>query len=283
MEENETEKIVVTVLLAILALSGFIASVFWVYLARKTLQNSKLAAQTHTVISTISHIFTTSILKSICGSTALFCWIWLFYDQKVIGYTVCLAVATLFILLESFLLTLVALNRLNSSRKLFWKWSKYLPWLVVLSAVVLSIASGLLEWFVGEVTGSLLSSSVLIMTFITFISLSIQTHTNIVIRFSKVEQSKSARVLVMSSVAFFLQILPFIVLSFVAYFDAGSRDLYLLIGLLVTHVSAIYNGPLYGLTNQRFKPAYQAAVGEQKCGKQSVTGHTNEAFSDEVL
>ena len=36
----------------------------------------------------------------------------------------------------------------------------------------------------------------------------------------------------MSSVAFFLQILPFIVLSFVAYFDAGSRDLYLLIGLL---------------------------------------------------
>ena len=61
---------------------------------------------------------------------------------------------------------------------------------------------------------------------------SIQTHKNIVNRFSKAEQSKSARVLVMSSVAFFLQILPFIVLSFVAYFDAASRDLYLLIGLL---------------------------------------------------
>ena len=51
----------------------------------------------------------------------------------------------------------------------------------------------------------------------------------------------------------------------------------------VTHVSAIYNGPLYGLTNQRFKPAYQAAVGEKEASKQSVTGHTNEAFSDEVL
>jgi len=263
--------------------SGFIASVFWVYLARKTLQNSKLTAQTHTVISTIGHIFTTSTFKSICGSSALFCWIWLFYDQKVIGYTVCYGVAIFFVLLESFLLTLVALNRLNSSRKLFWKWSKHLPWLVISSAVLLSVGSGLLDWFVGEVTGSLLSSSMLILTFLIFLSLSIQTHKNIVHRFSKAEQSKSARILVMSSVAFFLQILPFIVLSFVAYFAAASRDLYLLIGLLVTHVSAIYNGPLYGLTNQRFKPAYQAAVGERESSKQSVSGHTNEAFSDEVL
>ena len=52
------------------------------YWCAAKIPNKKLTAQTHTVISTIGHIFTTSTLKSICGSTTLFCWIWLFYDQE---------------------------------------------------------------------------------------------------------------------------------------------------------------------------------------------------------
>ena len=94
----------------------------------------------------------------------------------------------------------------------------------------------------------------------------------------------------LSSLAFLLQNAPFIVLSFVAYFNEIKDDMYLLVGIIVTHLSSIYNGFLYGLTNQRFQPSYRATVSchsqqsaVDKRRQVAVVGVPNEAFSDDVL
>lgn len=287
--DDETTQVVLTVTLATLSLAGLVISVFWVYVTKQTLNDERLTNQTYTVIATIGHIFIANLAKSVFSLCAGLCWVWLYLNgERTVGYVVCYWLITLFIVLESLQLTLIAINRLNSSRKLYWKWSRHLPWLVLTLSALLSTASALLEWFVVPSPAALFTSIMVSLTYGAFIYISARTHKNIGNRFGK-GQTKSSTILALSSLAFFLQIAPFIVLSFVAYFNApeGGGDVYLLVGIIVSHLSSIYNGFLYGLTNQRFQPSYQATV---SCNKSTaaatdnnVTGIPNEAFTDDVL
>ena len=111
--ENET-KVVLTVTISLAGLGGLLVSVLWVYVSKQTLNDDRLTNQTYTVISNITHIFIANLAKSICGLTCVLCWIWLFYNSpRAPGFIVCYWLITMFIVLESFQLTLVAVNRLN--------------------------------------------------------------------------------------------------------------------------------------------------------------------------
>lgn len=111
--ENET-KVVLTVTTCLAGFGGLLVSVLWVYVSKQTLNDDRLTNQTYTVISNISHIFIANLAKSICALTCVLCWIWLYYNvPRAPGFIVCYWFITLFIVLESFQLTLVAVNRLN--------------------------------------------------------------------------------------------------------------------------------------------------------------------------
>jgi len=289
--DDETTQVALTVTLATLSLAGLVVSVFWVYVTKLALSDERLTNQTFTVISTIGHIFIANLVKSVFSLTAGLCWIWLYYngEKSQVGYVLCYWLITLFIVLESAQLTLIAINRLNSSRKLYWKWSRHLPWFVLAISALLASASALLEWFITPSPAALFTSTIVFLTYCVFIFISAQTHKNIGNRFGKGQTKRGSTILALSSLAFLLQIAPFIVLSFVAYFNAeeGGGDVYLLVGVIVSHSSSIYNGFLYGLTNQRFQPSYQATVTCKKStaasAENNVTGMTNEAFTDDVL
>lgn len=290
--DDETTRVVLTVTLTTLGLAGLVVSVFWVYVTKQTLNDERLTNQTYTVIATIGHIFIANLAKSVFSLCSGLCWVWLYLNsERTVGYVICYWLITLFIVLESLQLTLIAINRLNSSRKLYWKWSRHLPWLVLTLSALLSTASALLEWFITPTPAALFTSTIMFLTYGAFIFISARTHKNIGNRFGK-GQTKSSAILALSSLAFFLQIAPFIVLSFVAYFNSeGDGDVYLLVGIIVSHLSPVYNGFLYGLTNQRFQPSYQATVLCKKSTAASattqadnnVTGIPNEAFTDDVL
>ena len=92
---------------------------------------------------------------------------WLFHQEKglvlhsrISLYALYLSTSPLFLFDFAILLT--------NKPILLWF---FIELMTLVTAVLLSIGSGLLEWFVGEVTGSLLSSSMLILTFLIFLSL----------------------------------------------------------------------------------------------------------------
>ena len=113
--DDETTQVALTVTLATLSLAGLVVSVFWVYVTKLALSDERLTNQTFTVISTIGHIFIANLAKSVLSLTAGLCWIWLYFngEKSQVGYVLCYWLITLFIVLESAQLTLIAINRLN--------------------------------------------------------------------------------------------------------------------------------------------------------------------------
>lgn len=112
--DDETTQVVLTVTLATLSLAGLVISVFWVYVTKQTLNDERLTNQTYTVIATIGHIFIANLAKSVFSLCAGLCWVWLYLNgERTVGYVVCYWLITLFIVLESLQLTLIAINRLN--------------------------------------------------------------------------------------------------------------------------------------------------------------------------
>lgn len=276
-----TESIAVTVVAGLIGLAGLITSSFWVYVANKTLKNIQ---QGHNTIAILSHLFIIGLTKATIGTGAIATWTWVFYeDRESPWFFVCYAIANLFVTLEPAQLVLISLNRMNSSNHVYSKWSRQSSILALLLSLTVTIVGTILEWLFSKAAGALLISAVLVVLSVTDVAISMKTHKNIRNRFPN-ELAKSSKILVLSATAFILQSLLYIVMAICSAVISSRHDLFILCGIIVGQLSTIYNGFIYGLTNQRIQPNYQDVCGTKRKSKlTAVMGETNAAFSDDVL
>lgn len=154
-------------------------------------------------------------------------------------------------------------------------------------SLITGVCSSLMAWKVPNAM-FILTGVIIICLYIINLILSLVTHKNIVDRFPT-EKATSARRITLALTSQFVLLIPFAITS-ILYLS--SESIYSIpndICLLVTRLSIIINGFVYGHTNRRISPHFYRVFGKtvDKDSPQSKAagpmGQVNTAFSDEVM
>jgi len=280
-DEVRVEKIILTTVFVALGIGGFVLSTLWSYSTHLTLKDAK-TDQTKLIIKNLLYLFIIGILNTVLANGLVFVWVWSFYDFYSTGRTILIGVISTFLIAEPFALSVIAFNRFKSSSQVHNEFNNYSWILICVLSILTGVGTSILEWQIGINSGLMLPASISVIIYILTFFLSIKTHQNIVTRFPK-EKSKSSKILGISSIGYLCFFGPFVTISFFGFFD-NRGDLYFLSSILVTRLSSILNGFIYGWSNRRVQPNFHSLFKKKSSTPpKEVVGETNEAFSDQAF
>jgi len=159
--------------------------------------------------------------------------------------------------------------------------------ILVLSSFIVGILSSVISWRVRG--GTFILVGVLVLCFYLLkLALYTMTHNRIVQRFPA-ERDKSAQRIALALLTELLLLVPFGLTCVLYLSDPVKYELANHVCLLVSRLTVISNGFVYGYTNRRVMPHFYSIIGlksptqpEPKLPK-GPGGEVNVAFSDEVL
>jgi hypothetical protein len=161
--------------------------------------------------------------------------------------------------------------------------------IIVTCSLLIGIISSIISWKSPRSAYVLLGSSI-ILIYVFNIIISILTHKNVISRFPA-EQSKSSKRISIPLISQFFLLVPLGIVSLLNVQISYFHSLFLVdIFILLTRLSPILNGFIYGLTNRRICPYFTKYFGKsiqtsptQTKQQPGPVGQVNQAFSNEVM
>ena len=155
-------------------------------------------------------------------------------------------------------------------------------------SLIIGASSSLISWKVLSAR-FILPGVLIISLYIINLILSLLTHQNIVNRFPA-EKAVSARRISLALISQFIFFIPFAITSILYISNAETYSIPNNICVLISRISIIANGFIYGHTNRRIAPHFYSYFGKttevaeaRPKQPQGPPGQVNVAFSDEAL